>query len=272
MPLQICGGIDPAFSTGGDNCIVRLAILGQEVSGQIVLDFMGERLLFKIPVLASLGDAAEMQVSEGIVKVLKQHHCPLEHCALDVTGVGRALGELVRMKGGYSGQPLRILTIPSGKKSVKSFDVQPMEPLKLWAAYRDFIQHDQIRGLDQRTLYQLTSRLTEWKNNKEILEGKQAYRRRIAAINPAFAHSPDEADAGALCLQAAIVKLAFSPGQRREMPQNVDEGYRKLAAHDLQQYREAEKARKEYVPLANFNQELVTGAPYMNMPFSREEQ
>jgi hypothetical protein len=145
-----------------------------------------------------------------------------------------------------------------------------MEPIKLWAAYRDFIQHDQIRGLDQKTFYQITSRLTEWKNGKEVLEGKQAYRRRIAAVNPTLAHSPDEADAGALCLQAAIIRLGFFPGQMREMPKNMDYAHKKLAAFDLKQYREAEEARKSYTPSANFNQDLVAGAPYMHMPFSKE--
>jgi len=271
MPLQVCGGIDPAFSTGGDNCVVRLAILGQETTGKIVLDFMGERLLFRIPVLASSPKSAEMQIAEGIVNVLKQHQCPLEHCALDVTGVGRALGELIRMKGGFIGQPIRVLTIPQGRRAIKSFDVQPITPIDLWKVYRDFIQHDQIRGLDDRTLYQLTSRLTEWKNGKEVLENKQAYRRRIAAINPSLAHSPDEADAGALCLQAAITKLGWFPGQRRDVPEVIDEGYRKLAAFDLQQYREAQENLRNYSPKAGFNRSLAAGAEYLNLPAFKQE-
>ena len=135
--------------------------------------------------------------------------------------------------------------MPSGRKAVNSFDAQPITPIKLWAAYRDFIQNDQIRGLDQKTVYQLTSRLTEWKNGKEVLEPKQAYRRRVAAIDPTLAHSPDEADAGALTIQAAIIRLGFHPGQRVELPANIDEGYRKLAALDMRQYREAEEARGE---------------------------
>lgn len=271
VPLQICAGIDPAFSTGGDNCVLRMAILGQEITGKVVLDFMGEKLLFKIPVMASSKESAEMQIAEGIINILRQHQCPFENCALDITGVGRALGELIRLRGGYSGQPHRVITVPSGRKSAKSFDSQPMTPIQLWAAYRDFIQHDQIRGLDAKTLYQMTSRLTEWKNGKEVLESKQAFRRRIAAVNPNMAHSPDEADAGALCLQAAIVRLGFFPGQQREMPKNMDDSYKKLAAFDLKQYREAEQARKSYVPVANFNQELASGAEFLNLPAFKQE-
>lgn len=269
FPLQLCAGIDPAFSTGGDNCIIRLAVLGQEITGKIVLDFMGSRLLFKIPVLASSPESAEMQIATGIIKILNSHRCPFEHCALDITGVGRALGELIRMKGGYMGQPVRIITVPSGKRSNRTFDAIPLTPIDLWAEYRNFIQHDQIRGLDDQTLYQLTSRLTEWRNGKETLEGKQAYRRRIAAIDPTLAHSPDEADAGALLLQAAILRLGFAPGQVRELPANIDEGYRKLAAFDLAQYREAQEERKRYVPAADFNRDLAGGAPFMNTPFAK---
>lgn len=202
-----------------------------------------------------------------IIKILADHKCPLEHVALDITGVGRALGELVRIQGKFVGQPVRIVTVPSGRKAVNSFDAIPKTPLQLWAEYRNFIQHDQIRGLDDKTLYQLTSRLTEYKNGKEMLEGKQAYRRRVAAIDPSLAHSPDEADAGALCLQAAIIKLGFSPGQARELPANMDEGYKKLAIFDMAAYREAEEKRKNYVPVANFNSELAAGAPFLNKPF-----
>lgn len=267
IPLQICAGIDPAFSTGGDNCIVRMAILGQEVTGKIVLDFMKDRLLFKIPVLASIPESAEMQIARGIIKVLQAHRCPLEHCALDITGVGRALGELIRIQGKYIGQPVRIITVPQGRKNQKTFDAIIKTPIDLWSEYRSFIQQDQIRGLDDRTLYQITSRLTEWKNGKEVLESKQAYRRRVAAIDPSLAHSPDEADAGALLLQAAITRLSFTPGQIRELPANMDEGYKKLAAHDMRAFKEEQEAKRNYIPEANFNSEITEGAPFLNKPF-----
>ena len=264
VPLQICAGIDPAFSTGGDNCMVRLAVLGQEITGKIVLDFMYDRLLFKIPVLATSNDSAELQVTKGIIEVLNRHQCPFENVALNITGVGRALGELLRIKGQYVGQPVRIISVPSGRNKDKSFDAIPMPPLDMWAEFRNFIQHDQLRGLDAATVQQITSRLTEWKGNKEVLESKQAYKRRMAAIDPKLAHSPDEADATALTIQAAIRRLGFTPGAEKPIPDNMDDSYKKLAAFDLQQYREAEKARKSYVPSANFSRELAAGAPFMN--------
>jgi len=269
VPLQIVGGIDPAFSTGGDNCIVRLAVLGQDTTGKIVLDFMGERLLFKIPVLASLPESAEMQVAKGIIKVLTSHNCLFENCAIDITGVGRALGELVRMLGKYVGQPVRISTVPYGRRKVKAFDSEVATPMDLWGEYRNFIQHDQIRGLDQKTLYQLTSRLIEWKNGKEVLESKQAYRKRIAAIDPKLAHSPDEADGGALTIKAAIIRFGFTPGLTRALPANMDAEYKKLAAQDLREWREAQEKLRKYKPQATYGRDLASGAPFLQTIFSK---
>jgi len=55
------------------------------------------------------------------------------------------------------------------------------------------------------------------------------------------------------------------------VPEVIDEGYRKLAAFDLQQYREAQENLRNYSPKAGFNRSLAAGAEYLNLPAFKQE-
>lgn len=218
FPLQIVGGLDPAFSTGGDQCILRLAILGVDVDGKVVLDYRGEELTFVIPILKSKDEAAELQISRTVLKILERHNCPLHHVTIDATGQGRALGSVLFLEAKVLKPPIKIYSTRHGIHQQKSFDVIPMNTYELWNAFRDFMQNNQIRGLDHTTIVQLTSRRVELKNGKMVMESKDEYKKRMGAILPSLAHSPDRADAAALALQSAVLNFGFHPGQKREMP------------------------------------------------------
>lgn len=217
-PLHVVGGLDPAFSTGGDQCILRLAILGVDVDGKVVLDYRGEELTFEIPILRSKDESAEIQIANHVLKILDFHRCPLHHVAIDATGQGRAIGSVIFLKAKALKPPIKIYSTRHGIHQQKSFDVIPINTYDLWNAFRDFMQHEQIKGLDHTTIIQLTSRRVELKNGKMMMESKDEYKKRMGAILPSLAHSPDRADAAALALQAAILNFGFHPGQKREMP------------------------------------------------------
>ena len=97
-PLQIVAGLDPAFSQGGDQCVLRLAILGQDVKGQMLLDFRKEDLLFKIKISAVMDKAAETQIADQVIAILKRFNCSLGNLAVDANGQGRALAEVIRLE------------------------------------------------------------------------------------------------------------------------------------------------------------------------------
>ena len=216
-PLQIVGGLDPAFSQGGDQCIFRLAVMGQDVYGQIVLDFRGEELIFRIPINASINTAIETQIAKYVINVLAKYKCPLGNICIDSNGQGRALGELIRLRAKSVETPLKIYSVRQGNMAVNSFDVIIKTNLELWTNIQKFIQTNQLRGLDITTIAQLTSRKVIVKGSKQILEPKKEYKRRMGAISPTLAHSPDEADTVALTLMAAMLRFGFTPGQRREI-------------------------------------------------------
>lgn len=230
-PINMVAGLDPAFSTGGDGCVLRLAALGQDTSGKIVLDYRGEELLFPIKIVASSTDSVEVQIARQVLNVLDRYNVPLSNLCVDANGQGRALGEVIRLTAKALHTPIKIYSTRTGNVQQKSFDVVVKTAYELWFNFRDFIQNGQIKGLDHVSVMQLTTRLIimNEKTKKQVLESKNAYKTRMSAIAPSLAHSPDEADAAALCLQAAMIMFGFSPGQRRELRRSTLEEEKFLA-------------------------------------------
>lgn len=226
-PLHTVAGLDVAFSTGGDQVILRLAVLGVTTEGQTVLDFRGDDLLFRIPVSAIARESAELQIADAVLKVLREFRIRLQDLCIDATGQGRAMGSVLMLRDNNLVPPLKVYSTQAGHKSVNSFDVVIKSSHDLWFAFRDFIQNGQIRGLDQKAAMQLTTRKVLLKNGKQVLESKKDYKTRMGAIAPILAHSPDEADACALALQAAILNYGFHPGQRVAETKKMDFAHEK---------------------------------------------
>lgn len=217
--LHVVAGLDPAFSSGGDQCILRLAVLGQSINGHVLLDFRGEQLLYRIRIDPQDDRSAELQIADKVLEVLNEFGIPLSNLAVDSNGQGRALSEVIRLRGKSLDHPLKIYSTKQGNKVQKSFDVIVKTNYELWYEFRRFIQTDQIRGLDLVALQQLTARLVESKGGKQALESKQDYKIRMGTVQASLAHSPDEADAASLALQVAILKYGFEPGKIVSIPQ-----------------------------------------------------
>jgi len=220
-PLRVVAGLDPAYQIGGRGCLLRLAIWGHSTSGKLVLDYRDEELLFRVEAPPSeFDESAELKLAKNIVKILREYNCPVSQMAMDASGVGRALGELIRIVSGESEGPMKVVAGGfSGSLSAKKSDptIYTATPTDMWMRFKLFIQHKQIRGLDVTTAAQLINRRILIKNNKLVLETKSEYQGRMNAIDPKYAHSPDEADAAILALLCAYVKLGFRPGQEIEI-------------------------------------------------------
>lgn len=253
-PLQVVAGLDPAFSQGGDQCVLRLAVLGQDVRGQMLLDYRKDDLLFKIPISAKMEKSAEIQIADKVIEILRRFNCPLGNLCVDANGQGRALAEVIRLRANSVVTPLKIYSTRQGNTQQKSFDVIIKTNYELWLAFRDFIQTNQLRGLDTITIAQITSRLVEVKAGKQFLETKQAFKTRIGAVSPGLAHSPDEADAAALALQVAIIRYGFRPGQRHEVRNDSFEMEKYLIHQRIMA--EEQKHNEARSPIADFSCDL----------------
>lgn len=213
-------GLDPAFSTGGDKCILRLGYLGQDINGNMVLDFRGTKLLFEIKISAKSNDSAELQISRQVVDILRKYGIPLNHLCVDASGQGRALGGTLQLQDNSGRAPIKIYTVRTGSGVERSFDVIPKTKHELWLDFRKFSEHGNIKGLDGVAASQFYNRLViqNPKTLRQEIESKLDFKKRMAAIMPSLAHSPDEADACTLCLQSAIINFGFHPGQKKDLP------------------------------------------------------
>ena len=231
--ISIVAGLDTAFSSGGDQCILRLGIIGFNTDGLRVLDFMGDKLTYNIPILRTDPEDATIQISRKVLKILEENRCPLDHLVYDATGQGRATGSVLmlidrqireqrmgRILGPHDPpgkQPIGVYSVKIGDKS-EAQDVIVKSAYELWFTLRDYIQEHQIKGLDDETIDQLYSRnIVTTKTGKIALESKADYKKRRGAVNPALGKSPDKADSAALTLQAAIIVEGLQKGERRKV-------------------------------------------------------
>lgn len=267
-PLSVVAGLDAAFSTGGDGCILRLGVLGVAIEGKVVLDFRGDELLFKIKILATREISAELQIARQVIDILRRFRVQMRDLAVDASGQGRALAEVIKLEAREFNSPLKVYStrnLTNARQGIRgagdpNSDIDVITPYELWYAFRDFIQNRQIRGMDTITASQLTSRLIVGKGGKPGLEDKRSFKNRMSSISPSLAHSPDEADAASLCLRAAILNYGFSPGQRKAAQpstQLVDEKYAAYRAiHGLGARGEKQEVKRGPPPVATFSSDL----------------
>jgi hypothetical protein len=157
--LTMVAGLDPAFSSGGDACILRLGVLGQTVDGDVVLDYKGDKLSFRLSINAKINKAVEIQIADQTIEILNQYGIPVKNLCVDANGQGRALGGTIQLRANSLVGPTKIYSVRSGDTSVRSFDVKIMEAYDLWSMVRTFMENNQIRGLDRTAMLQFTNRL-----------------------------------------------------------------------------------------------------------------
>jgi len=254
-PLYTVGGLDLAFSQGGDKCILQLGVMGADIEGRRVLDFRDRRLTHVLPIRAALQVSAEIQIADQVLDILARNNMTLDMLALDACGQGRAFAEVLRLRAGSDVAPFKIYSVRAGYKNVNSFDMVIKTPYELWTELRSFIETNQIRGMPGVALRQLTSRLVVFKQGKPALEKKSDYKIRMGAISPSMAHSPDEADACALTLQAALLRFGFQRAsyEVRGLLSMHDE---KMMVHDMQKKEITMKEQRHVEIGSGFNGDL----------------
>ncbi len=232
-PIQRVAGFDFAISQDGDNPLIRIANVGHDMDGTVKVDFAGTSSIFKLPLSVIMDKSFELQIADQLIDVLQRYGVSINNLAIDITGQGRAIGEVIVLRNkekGYPlgiGVPLKIYSMSQHNKTKRTNsapDIVPMSVHELWNDTRAYIEKDSIRGLDELTIAQLTNRLIIKKGDRYFLESKKEYKKRMAAIgNP---HSPDEADGTALALQVVKQRLGIMPGTVWKIPdQEQAQGY-----------------------------------------------
>ncbi len=260
VPLVVCGGLDPAFSIGGDKCILRLAVLGHHVNGQMVLDFRGPHMMFDIKIMANTGKTAEIQIADAVIDICAKWNVPLNTLCIDASGQGRGLAEIIQLRSGTDMTPTKIYSTNPGLRSMTKDDLGTYitSGYELWYTGRQYISNRQIYGLDSLTFAQLHNRQFLIKAGKKILEPKTDYKKRMNAISSLLGRSPDEADATMLTLQSAIIHHGFHVGQEIKVPKFEDKYSREyfMAMQTIQNQQES--ARSTYRPKPGYSSSMVS--------------
>lgn len=263
-PLIRVAALDPAISQSQKGCALRFGVLGHETTGKVVLDLGGEENIRYIDTRSTDKKSSELQLIDSVIYWLAQYKVPLSNLVIDTTGMGRMIGEFLKVRMVSNETPLKIIWTGKSKKGSEVDDsVITMSPTEMWFQLRDFIQSSQIRGMDDATAFQLSNRkINVDQKGRPILELKSDYVVRIGAVDSNYAYSPNEADTAVLMLQLAIWRLGFKLGETRPVV-NTFENFtlEKLHKHTLEinQMNKIEK-KKELDLRADFSGSVETMA------------
>lgn len=205
--------IDPAWTSGGDDCIFRIAELGQQVNGRWVLDLMGEQGVVVLNINDRSAVTPLYQVAQQIMEQCSIHGILPENLVIDATGGGVGCAEILSHE--WSPDFMKIIAsesasdvnigLPDGKTSK---DVYFNRVAELWFNFRTLAMNKQIRNLDRLASEEFISRQWSYSGKKMKLETKKEYKQRVG--NPFMpGGSPDRADAATYLVELAVARFNF---------------------------------------------------------------
>lgn len=216
--VKTIAALDPAFTTDGDDCVLRLAKVGKDTEGKLTLLLTEtEKLVLKEDPNYPLF----YQVADQAIKVLNQHGVKPEDFALDATGGGAGIADIIsqRWKPGF----LRVSF--GGSATDGPISIEDSRPAKqvyanrvsqLWGQIRSVVQAGRLRGLDDQTARELCARIYTLKNEKTLLESKKDLKKRTKG------NSPDRADALALLVEIFVSQNGLGDALAQGSEENDD--------------------------------------------------
>jgi hypothetical protein len=211
---MVIGGLDPAFTADGDDCILQLADIGYRTDGVLTLRL---RPPIKFKLEASSGVPMSYQIVGQLKTKMIDTGLRMNHLAIDDSGT-QSIADVVAKELGTGF--LRILF--GGKASdlpVSMADSTPASKrygnkgTEIWAALAELGRYGQVRQLSLEAAAQLTRRRFSPRRHPKILETKAEFKKRTGL------GSPDEADGAALCAAVARFTLGVRPGASMLEPQ-----------------------------------------------------
>ena len=212
-PITIVG-IDPAYSAGGDKCILYPAKVGMANDGEYKIEFQK-------PIRIQLVAKENELMLDTLCKELAKHIINLNvntiNIGMDCTGNQWMLADALEKELGETG----IMRVKfSGSASSDPISVQDRRPAKdlytnyvteLWGRFGTYVQNDMIRNLDDEACKQFCTRLLDFSSNdsrKVVIESKTILRDRLG-------YSPDEADSAVVAIEVVRKGLNILPMQNK---------------------------------------------------------
>lgn len=233
--LHKLAGLDPAFTQGGDDCILRFATLSKAVGGRWTLDFGGEGSVHKLRIDADSAEPAEYQIVQQTMNLCLQAGVDPQNLAIDVHGMGSGLGAIFETswsdqiyKVSSAGQPSD--TFVDAEQTQTAKEAYDRRITELWFSMRKLVQAGQIKGLDELACQQFCTRQYTWKGRKYSIETKEEYKLRLGRVDRRYV-SPDQADAAVLILDLARQFYGFVPHSSLDIHQSAEPSTRQKYFH-----------------------------------------
>ena len=219
--IKTIAGLDPAFTTQGDDCILRFAKVGKAADGDITM-------LLTDTIRLNLMDDPNYplfyQVADQTINELEKRGVQPEDFALDSTGAGAGIADIIsqRWQGGFTRVSF------GGASTDAPVSVEDTRPAKqvyanrvtqLWGQIKVVVMGGRLRGMDDQTARELCARIYSLKNEKILLESKKELKRRTKG------NSPDRADALALLVELFVSQngLGEATGSQEQNNDNWEE-------------------------------------------------
>tara|TARA_R100001463_G_scaffold14655_2_gene38436 strand:+ start:2437 stop:4203 length:1767 start_codon:yes stop_codon:yes gene_type:complete len=203
-----CAGLDPAFSNGGDRCILYTGLVGYDQSGQYVCELQDS-----IPLLDDATNTAVPR-SYQIVKMLRteleKRKIDPSNLAVDSTGAGNPFCDIIEAEGLSNILRVSFGGRPSEKKvSVNSklvgTELYANRCSELWFSGKELMRTKQLFGITNELAGEMTGRRFEMFKSGSLkmrVESKPDFKSRLGK-------SPDVADAAFLCIDVARQRLGL---------------------------------------------------------------
>ena len=212
-------GLDPAFSSGGDKCILQIARVGLDVNGLQVIEFL-DPLQLKLE--ASSPRPITYQISDQVLDKRDELDFDLRLLAVDDSGT-QSVADVIEMEAQlrYARFQPVLRVVSSARASESPVSPNNLTPAKdfyanriteLWYQVAEYGRRRQLRRLPVEAGKQFClRRVVEQSKRYRRLEGKEDFKKRLK-------HSPDEADAVAYVIEALRTGLGLMPGASKAKP------------------------------------------------------
>ena len=209
-PVRVAG-IDPAYSAGGDKCILYPADVGREGgTGNTVIQFLEP---IRIALVAKNDELMLDTLCNDIVKHLNHLDIDMKHVGMDTTGNQWMLADALEKARKQQGILRVKFTGAATSDPISMKDPRPASDLyhnyctELWGRMGLFFGNDMVRNLSDDACKQFCIRLLDFStkdSRKVMIESKDVLRERLG-------ESPDEADATVIVGEVVRLVLGILP-------------------------------------------------------------
>ena len=205
-PIIKIASLDPAYTNGGDQSVVRCAKVGYDLNDNLCM-FVYARFALKSTKNKEDLKSRNFDIAKQVYDILQQEEISPDNFVVDITG-GAAFADIL---ASYLGPKFEAISFSGNASSTPISASTPELACKmyankvseLWGVMKLAIASQQLYGLDSKDILEMKSRLYTSENGKIKVEPKRLMKKRIR-------HSPDDADAIALLVHMVRKKFGMA--------------------------------------------------------------